>query len=247
MLRFFKKLRSQNLSKGSIRKYVLYILGELLLIVTGIVIAVQINNMNNNRKLLDSEKLYLERLLTDVKNDFERFHFLDSMYNLSLKDCSEILEELKAGSPKEEKLKIISYGFLNFYSMNPHSTTYEEMVNTGRLYTTKNKDLRTSIIRYYNNVERENNYLENANMRVKKYMDHESMNDYWLLKRRLRSNLKILDSEFPWLSKNTSKEWRSLETMTYVYQTSEKKNKLRMSNLKGSAEQLISLLEKELK
>lgn len=247
MLRFFKKLRSQNLSKGSIRKYVLYVLGELLLIVTGIVIAVQINNLNNNRKLRDSEQLYLQRLLTDVKSDLDRFNFLDSMTNKSLNTTNQVLEALGQTLTREEKLEVINIGFLNFYALNPNTATYQEMVNTGRMYSTANQQLRSRIIYYYNNLEKDHNYFEYGNSRVKDYMDRETMSDYWLIKRKLRSELQVSNRDFPWLSNQSSEEWKSFETTTYVYQTSLKKNKVRLEILRSSAEGLIKSIQEDLK
>ena len=50
MLTFFRKLRKSLMDSGSAKKYTLYAIGEIALVVVGILIALQINNYNENRK-----------------------------------------------------------------------------------------------------------------------------------------------------------------------------------------------------
>lgn len=69
MLTFFRRIRQGFLMKGQLPKYLLYAVGEVLLVVIGILLALQINTWNEahqNRKL---EKEYLERMLNDLDLD----------------------------------------------------------------------------------------------------------------------------------------------------------------------------------
>ncbi|MBK7873993.1 MAG: hypothetical protein IPJ74_26755 [Saprospiraceae bacterium] len=50
MLRFFRNIRRRLLDSGSLRKYLVYAVGEIILVVIGILIALQINNWNEGRK-----------------------------------------------------------------------------------------------------------------------------------------------------------------------------------------------------
>ncbi|MBK7872417.1 MAG: hypothetical protein IPJ74_17955 [Saprospiraceae bacterium] len=69
MLQFFRNIRHRLLESGSLRKYLIYAIGEILLVVIGILIALQINNWNERNKNLKYEKEYLERLLSDLELD----------------------------------------------------------------------------------------------------------------------------------------------------------------------------------
>ena len=62
MLKFFRKIRYNLISKNKTGKYIKYALGEIILVVIGILIALQINNWNGNRKDVILEKEYLTRL-----------------------------------------------------------------------------------------------------------------------------------------------------------------------------------------
>ena len=69
MFRFFRDLRRRLIMPDSIRKYVLYALGEILLVMIGIVFALQVNNWNENRKAIISEKELLSGVLESLKED----------------------------------------------------------------------------------------------------------------------------------------------------------------------------------
>jgi len=49
MLRFFRDIRKRLIAGGNFRKYALYALGEIFIVVLGILIALSINNWNNER------------------------------------------------------------------------------------------------------------------------------------------------------------------------------------------------------
>jgi len=50
MLKFFRTIRRRLLDSGRLRRYLVYALGEIILVVIGILIALQINNWNEDRK-----------------------------------------------------------------------------------------------------------------------------------------------------------------------------------------------------
>ena len=59
MIKFFRKIRQNLLSEGKTGKYLKYAIGEIILVVIGILIALSINNWNENQKLRNQEITYL--------------------------------------------------------------------------------------------------------------------------------------------------------------------------------------------
>ena len=77
MIKFFRRIRQNLLSEGKTGKYLKYAIGEVLLVVIGILIALQINNSNELRKANEEEAI----LLSDLKEDFiaTRLNFLETI------------------------------------------------------------------------------------------------------------------------------------------------------------------------
>ena len=65
MIKFFRKIRRKILDEGSLKRYIIYAIGEIILVVIGILIAVQLNNWNQER-IRNAE---LEVLLDKVEED----------------------------------------------------------------------------------------------------------------------------------------------------------------------------------
>lgn len=71
MIKFFRKIRQNLLYKGKTTTYFKYAIGEILLVVIGILIALQINNWNEKRLKQEQLISVYERILTDIDNDVQ--------------------------------------------------------------------------------------------------------------------------------------------------------------------------------
>lgn len=69
MIQFFRKIRQSFIKKNKFSKYLVYAIGEIVLVVIGILIALQINNWNENRLLDHRTQGYIENLKSDLIND----------------------------------------------------------------------------------------------------------------------------------------------------------------------------------
>ena len=72
MIKFFRKIRQNLLMENKTGKYFKYAIGEIVLVVIGILIALQINNWNENRKAANEEIKILNALYSDFKISKER-------------------------------------------------------------------------------------------------------------------------------------------------------------------------------
>lgn len=69
MIKFFRKIRYEFIKRKNTTNYLKYAGGEIILVVIGILIALQINNLNENRKDRMREQVVLKQLLEDYKTD----------------------------------------------------------------------------------------------------------------------------------------------------------------------------------
>ena len=78
MIQFFRKIRQRLLNENKLTKYLLYAIGEIFLVVIGILLALQINNWNDLRKQKQKEKF----ILRDLHQEFVfNRKLLDSIIN----------------------------------------------------------------------------------------------------------------------------------------------------------------------
>lgn len=69
MIRFFRQIRQRLLTQNKLSKYLLYAIGEILLVVIGILIALQVNNWNEERKSIVNEREVYKRMIKDLQID----------------------------------------------------------------------------------------------------------------------------------------------------------------------------------
>jgi len=77
MIKFFHQIRQNVLSEGKFRKYFTYAIGEIILVVIGILIALQVNSWNQKRLDHREEKEVLISLKEDFRNAIEEFETLN--------------------------------------------------------------------------------------------------------------------------------------------------------------------------
>ena len=81
MFRFFKKIRQDQMAKGKIGHYLKYAIGEIVLVVLGILIALQINNWNQQQQLKKEELQTLKSLQEAININSTEF---DSIFKAQL-------------------------------------------------------------------------------------------------------------------------------------------------------------------
>ena len=78
MIKFFRKIRYDLMEKNKTGKYFKYAIGEIILVVIGILIALSLNNWNENRKKTDVEKGVLTNIYKDLVIDSIQFDYYRS-------------------------------------------------------------------------------------------------------------------------------------------------------------------------
>lgn len=157
------------LIKNKFTTYVLYAIGEIILVVVGILIAVQIDDWNKQKQNHKTEMRYISDLINDLTQD--------SIYLASIKKISDAqvkskdrLEEFWEGKKiNEDSLyQIFQSQWANRYSFKPSATTLSEMKSTGTLGVISNELLRKKILETYFKYDQ---YLENDEALYKKLQE----------------------------------------------------------------------------
>lgn len=154
MLRFFSKIRYQLAAQNQVAKYLRYAIGEIILVVIGILIALQINNWNEHRKHKIQEKYYLEQLLADFefnKSEAER----NQLYSKFQSENARLILKSLA-EPLDEDESILWYYAINHLWFLPHpnynESSWEELKSTGHLDLISNKEIVENISTFFANL-----------------------------------------------------------------------------------------------
>jgi hypothetical protein len=143
MIKFFRKIRQSLLSENKFSKYMIYAIGEIILVVIGILIALQINNWNLERIQVNEEQ-------TIIKNIHAEFLQNKTILKRRIEEaevCEVALKQLMNIMGKDEEyLKKQNVDSLLYYAFDspifrPSENTISGLIQSGRLDLLQNKEL----------------------------------------------------------------------------------------------------------
>jgi len=147
MIKFFRKIRYNLMETGKTTKYFKYAIGEIILVVIGILIALSINNWNEERKNRNREQSILKNLQSDFKANIDN---VDKTYNRFLEayeasaDLLEIISSNSSinGSEIEHLLDEIINKTM---SLDINTGSINEMLNTGSINLIRDNNLKKQL------------------------------------------------------------------------------------------------------
>lgn len=160
MIHFFRKIRLQLFTDNKFSKYLLYAVGEIILVVIGILIALQINNANNQRILNKAEvKSYqnIKRQVIDDKAELTEQKSINNYFKTTYVHANKIISEQNYS--KSDSLALIAMGLAIYSDFHSSGNIYETLVNSGDIKLLKNSEILSKLQRlemtyiYLNNME----------------------------------------------------------------------------------------------
>ena len=148
MIKFFRKIRQNLLLEGKTGKYVKYAIGEIFLVVIGILIALSINNWNQQRISHKQSISYLKSLVDDIKSDIIQYNVNIESYKTDISNNTRLfINDDYKKLHVDSILKLVNI----FYQPNKITKqSYEKIKNAGLAESLGTNIVNKAVNDYYN-------------------------------------------------------------------------------------------------
>jgi len=136
MIKFFRKIRQKLLTENKFSKYLIYAIGEIILVVIGILIALQINNWNENKKQIKKEEKVLQQFKNELNEDLFILDEIITSNKFVIKSCNELIKHLEKNMPYNDSLSLYFDRWASPNVLEFNGSTYQNLT-TNRTRTFK--------------------------------------------------------------------------------------------------------------
>jgi hypothetical protein len=150
MIRIFSKIRQNLLAQNRFTRYLVYAVGEIVLVVIGILIALQINNWNRQRVENKEEIELLAGLMDEFEYNLEALNQSIVVNKKVIEACVNITQIIRTNSIDNdpELIDDLLVRLGNFNSFDAQTGVSGEVVNSGKLSILKNDELREQLVNW---------------------------------------------------------------------------------------------------
>lgn len=154
MIKFFRRIRQNLLSDGKTGQYLKYAIGEIVLVVIGILIALQINNWNQSKKDQKLEQQYYCRLLEDVKQDYNNYNNSIDLLNEKNRSNNILLQRLLDDTMPLDSISPYILKSIKYSIRGSSATTdaFEDIKSSGNLNIIKDFSVKNKLTSYYESL-----------------------------------------------------------------------------------------------
>ena len=131
MIKFFRHIRQRMLQENRFSRYLLYAIGEIILVVVGIFLALQLNNWNAERKQVQQELALLEEMRENLEMDLK-----DCRYNINANQRYEranvaVLKHLTERTPFHDSLRLHYGNLFGNTTLTANTSAYDNLKSIG--------------------------------------------------------------------------------------------------------------------
>lgn len=180
MIKFFRKIRLKLLSEGQTAKYLKYAVGEIVLVVIGILIALQINNWNEERLENNREKITVQNLKIEFQENLKDLDSINIILQRTILATEIIFGKFQENEhPETDQIDSLLNHVLESPSWKPSEFVLNDLQNSGGLSKLNNNNLKILLFhwsRFYKELQETMNQTEETNINLIKFIrEHGSL------------------------------------------------------------------------
>ena len=151
------KVRQRMLKENRFSRYFLYAIGEIVLVVIGILIALQVNEWNNERNRNKAEAIIIAQLKTDLETSAVELEEVKEFYLVRAQDCAEVIRAFYKLEVPNDSIEDALRHTLSARIYSPILGTARSLINSGNIDRLSSTELKSELIAY---VEKEDYILK---------------------------------------------------------------------------------------
>ncbi len=142
MIKFFRPIRERLLNENKFSKYLLYAIGEIVLVVIGILIALSINNWNEGQSKRKAELNFYRNTKQQLLDDADNIASVLEDNIILNKQFSYAIKLIQANDKsKKDSLGKIAVNLIDYSDFDGQGNIYETMVNSGDVKLLRNPEI----------------------------------------------------------------------------------------------------------
>ena len=210
MINFFRKIRQKLFSENKFSKYLIYAIGEIVLVVIGILIALSINNWNIEKQERKTEKINLIALQREFTENKKILNEVIERNTLNIDGATKMIESFKSGVSDTISEKTIAYNtyqtFGNEINFTPNTGVLSEIISSGDLRLIQNQELKHKLAAF-------GSWMGKIKQQEEEVLAHRQNNTNYIIKYgNFKSMYNSLGSDFNWETALDSVNNRALVT-----------------------------------
>ena len=147
MIKFFRKIRQKLLSENKFSKYLIYAIGEIILVVIGILIALQLNITREKKDLRKIELVHLNNILQDLNKEVKGLNWMIN-FKESQANASDTIRDYIDGNRQDDLISFNRNQFRAFIwrVYHPNNNSFSELKSSGQLSLINSNDIRQHLL-----------------------------------------------------------------------------------------------------
>ena len=240
------------IKENKVSKYLIYAIGEIVLVVIGILIALQINNWNEQRKQNQQEINYYYKIKEDIELDiFNIGQSINSLDERILATKRLLINLLKI---QDDKSVILAdyLSTIRSIAFIPSKSSILDITSSGKIEILKNKNIKNAVLQYYASQEYAVTTIQgNDNSLDEKIFNLNDFTDFGIQELPLYRDiygkeLQALMQSTDWQKDPNHKLFRHLKDHMNITITNTSREIQLLKTIKESADQIIEVIDSEL-
>ncbi len=180
MIKLFRKIRQKLLSENKFSKYILYAIGEIVLVVIGILIALSINNWNENKNNINQARKHLGTVSLNLKDDIKQAENLLAETKTTFEYTNIFLSQFKTLKPVDNNIQLYLIYLMYERNLEVNESGFNSLTSSNGM-SFIDQNLQIKILDYYRHIEQLKSRENNANSEIKaQFEPYVKANYYWI-------------------------------------------------------------------